>query len=331
MRQKSLFQTASNTLTLAFILAAVLLAASSQEALAQKKPQDVPTVQARSVRREAASFGRLEVSTNPGNYPLIIDGQQSGTTGPEIRSLDLQPGKHTVEIVFPSGRHWVREMNVAAGRKQCIALNYKPHPACAVSIGAPLKVGEGDLITFTADVTDAGTLPVNYNWTVSPSSARIIGGQGTPTITIDSTGLGSAQVTAVLNIANNSSDPICQCKQTAQKATSVVSTPPPVIQPRRFDDFPSLSFDDDKARLDNFAIELQNTPGATGYVVIYGGRAARIGDTNRLGARAQNYLIGTRGIDASRIKLINGGIGDRTAFELWVVPRGAQPPQFGRK
>jgi hypothetical protein len=295
---------------------------------AQRKTEANVT-QARSIRREVPSFGRVEVSTSPGNYPLLIDGQQAGATSPAVRALDLAPGKHTVVIIFPNGRRWTRELNVAAGRKQCITLNYKPRPACALTIGAPAQVGEGSLITFAAEVVDAGSSPLNYQWSVSPSSARIISGQGTSTITVDSTGAGGAQVAAVLNVADGARDPLCQCKQTAQKATSVVGTPPPIIGSRRFDEFPSLSFDDDKARLDNFAIELQNAPGAVGYVFVYGNRAARPGETTRLGARAADYLVNVRGIDAGRVKVINAGPGDRNAFELWVVPRGARPPSPG--
>lgn len=287
----------------------------------------------RSTRREVPNFGRVEVTTNPGSYPVLIDGQANGTTSAAMRAIDLEPGRHTIEIAFPNGRRWTRELNVVAGRKQCINLNYNPPPACTLAVGSPARVGEGETIVFKADVTGADRLPVNYVWSVSPSSARILSGQGTPTITVDSTGLSRDRVTAVLNVANGASDPICQCKQTAQSATDVLA---PVLAPiasRRFDAFPSISFDDDKARLDNFAIELQNNPGATGYVVVYGNRFNNRAtlDANRLRERAQNYLTATRGIDANRLTVINGGLSDRSYYELWVVPKGARPPQLGAR
>jgi len=38
-------------------------------------------------------------------------------------------------------------------------------------------------------------------------------------------------------------------------------------------------------------------------------------------------LVSTRGIDASRIAVVNGGVRDVDTFELWVVPKGATPPR----
>ncbi|MEJ7714107.1 MAG: hypothetical protein WKF84_30750 [Pyrinomonadaceae bacterium] len=276
----------------------------------------------RVTRRETPKFGRIEVVTNPGTYALLVDAQPAGTTGPAVRFLDLDPGHHTVEIVFPNGRRWTREFNVVAGRRQCVELNFKPQEPCVLTISAPSNISEGDVVTFAADVTNNGKLPLNYSWRVSPESARILSGQGTPTITVDSTGLGSQRVTAILNIDDRATDPLCACKQEAQGNT-IVSAPsaPPLITPRRFDEFPSLSFDDDKARLDNLAIELQNSPGAVAHVLVYGNKA------NRLGARAQSYLVATRGIDASRVRVVNGGLSDVNYIELWLVPRGAKPPQ----
>jgi hypothetical protein len=102
---------------------------------------------------------------------------------------------------------------------------------------------------------------------------------------------------------------------------------PPPVNARRFDEYPSIAFDDEKARLDNLAIEMQNDPNATGYVYVYGGRNSRPGQADRLGSRAKDYLTNSRGIDASRLVLTNGGYRETDYFELWLVPQGAQPPQ----
>lgn len=316
------------TMASSFVFFAALLAVTPCTAQTLAK-EARPT---QSVRREVATFGRIEISTNPGSYALSVDGQPAGTTGPAVRFLDLQPGRHTIEVIFPSSRRWTREFNVVAGRRQCVALNFKPQEPCELTISAPANINEGDVVTFAADINHPGKLPLNYTWRVSPASARILSGQGTPTITVDSTGLGRQSVTAVLNIDDRASDPLCACKQQAEGKTVVAAAaPPPPPTPRRFDEFPSLSFDDDKARLDNLAIELQNSPGATAYVVVYGGRTNRPGEANRLGSRARDYLVATRGIDASRIVMVNGGSSDLNYFELWIVPRGAQPPQPGRR
>ncbi|HEY0006357.1 MAG TPA: hypothetical protein VGB17_16365 [Pyrinomonadaceae bacterium] len=279
------------------------------------------------------NYGRLRVSTNPGGFDLRIDKQPLGATTLSVRELDLSPGKHTVEIQFPNDILWTRELIVDPGRIYCIALNHTPttftvtKSPCPypVNVSAPSNVNDGDVITFSADATYGGSSALNYTWTVSPASARIISGAGTPTIMVDSAGLGGQRVTAVLVVDDGSGDR--NCRQAAQAATEITTLPMPVITPKKFDEFPSVAFDDDKARLDNLAIELQNTPNAQGYIIVYSGRRSRPGQADRLGARARNYLSNTRGIDASRIVIVNGGVRETDTFELWIVPQGAQPPQ----
>ncbi len=51
--------------------------------------------------------------------------------------------------------------------------------------------------------------------------------------------------------------------------------------PVKFDEFESLAFDDDKARLDAFAIELQNQPDSQGYIIMYQG-------TDKLSMKSRN-------------------------------------------
>ena len=100
-----------------------------------------------------------------------------------------------------------------------------------------------------------------------------------------------------------------------------------VIVAREFDECDNCTFDDQKARLDNLAVELQNDPSTIGYVIAYGGRLSPIGQTARLMTRARDYLINERGIDGSRIVIINGGFRESDSVELWIVPRGATPPR----
>ncbi|MDT7688269.1 MAG: hypothetical protein QOJ70_2361 [Acidobacteriota bacterium] len=279
--------------------------------------------------------GRIEVSTNPGGYPITIDGQPAGETTDYVRAIELEPGTHTVDIQFPNNTRWSQVFNIIAGRKNCIALNYRPRtidiPAVPVSpcpypvnVTAPASVADGDIVTFTADVGYTGPSALNYTWTVSPPAARILSGVGTPTITVDSSGLGNRRVTAILVVDDGSGDR--SCRQTAQAATGV-SALPSITPAKRFDEFPSVAFDDDKARLDNLAIELQNNPGATGYIVAYAGRNSRAGEADRMGKRAADYLSATRGISRDRLMVVNGGYRDANTFELWLVPQGAEAPR----
>jgi hypothetical protein len=75
------------------------------------------------------------------------------------------------------------------------------------------------------------------------------------------------------------------------------------------------------------AIELQNNPGATGYVIAYAGRNSRAGEADRMGHRALDYLSVTRGISRDRLVFVNGGYRETNSFELWLVPKGAEPPR----
>lgn len=103
--------------------------------------------------------------------------------------------------------------------------------------------------------------------------------------------------------------------------------------------------EDAKARLDNFAIQLQEDPSAKGYIIFYGGKSYRSNIYNkrtkrympvellprRGEARARmspwiDYLIESRAILASRIQLIDGGYREDPAMEFWIAPSGAKPP-----
>lgn len=116
-----------------------------------------------------------------------------------------------------------------------------------------------------------------------------------------------------------------------------VDVVPPAIQ--LFDRFGDTCCDDEKARLDNFALALANQPGALGYIVFYGGRRQnypycwsarqrlqRRGEAQARAARIKPYLVYNRGIDSARVFVIDGGYRESWTAELWIVPLGASPP-----
>ena len=102
----------------------------------------------------------------------------------------------------------------------------------------------------------------------------------------------------------------------------------PSAAPRRaqkYDEFGRLGHCDLTARLDNFAIELQNNPRAKGFVVSYDARGKRRGLNLKV---SRFYLVNLRGIEPGRVVAIEGGSreSDEAVTELWVVPEGAEPP-----
>ena len=100
----------------------------------------------------------------------------------------------------------------------------------------------------------------------------------------------------------------------------------------KFDEFGDINCEDEYARLDNFAVQLQNEPSAQGYIIFYGGRRfrsrlPRVGEAAARAGRLKPYLVSRRGIPAERVVVINGGYRENFSVELWIVPPGAEPPK----
>jgi len=192
-----------------------------------------------------------------------------------------------------------------------------PRPVCPnVSISCPTNVVIDQPITFTSNVT--GGIPASapiYNWSVS--AGTIIEGQGTPTIKVATTGLAGETVRATLTMGGlplNCSD------------SCAVQVPIPPAKCRKFDEFPDIARNDEKARLDNYGIELQNDPTSNAYVTVFPGRSSKSSDVQRHVARIVDYLVNSRGIDGSRIVTRVGPMRDELMVELWACPQGITPP-----
>ena len=280
-----------------------------------------------------AKQGVVKILTNPGGLLLTIDGKPHGETLEDFREFYLDPGVHNVVVRLPNGTLWTREIEVNAGRIKCVKVEYKPLPPppkspCPfpVNISAPSNVAEGEIITYAADVNYTGNTPgLKYNWVLSPATARIMSGAGSPTISVDSTGLGGQRVIATLTVDNGSPDPACA--QTAQAVAVVAAIEKKVLVAREFDECNNCTFDDQKARLDNLAVELQHDPSVYAHIIAYGGRTSPIGQVEKLMTRARDYLINERGIDGARIIVVNGGFREGDSVELWLVPAGASAPR----
>lgn len=157
-----------------------------------------------------------------------------------------------------------------------------------------------------------------YNWVVS--AGRIARGQGTREIDVDTTGLAGQAVTATVIIGGYSSS----CS-TANSTTSVVKRAPDPA--RKIDEFGAMVRTEDQyARLDNYAIELQNDPTTRAVLLFYAGKRSRKGAIEALTAQTMKYLTNTRGLDPARILTHDGGFRDNGLIELWIVPPGAELP-----
>jgi hypothetical protein len=105
-----------------------------------------------------------------------------------------------------------------------------------------------------------------------------------------------------------------------QRKPQVVADAPDVPVPNafKFDEFSKIAGCDMKARLDNFAIQLQNAPTAAGSIVTYSVPTNGRNYGRDLAARARDYLVQVRGIDASRIVTIDGGQRNNLTTQLWI-------------
>ena len=192
----------------------------------------------------------------------------------------------------------------------------RPQPVCpSVSVSCPEAGKEGAPVTFTAELS-GGTrgIPPTYNWTIT--AGRITSGQGTPSITVDTTGLAGQTLRATLDIGGFGMPCPASC------AVLI----PIVNKPHKFDEYYDIARNDEKARLDNYAIQLQQEPGSQGYVIVYPSRKAGPAQAQARAQRIVDYLVNTRGLDTSRVVITMAPAREDWLFELWVVPEGAPPP-----
>jgi len=227
-------------------------------------------------------------------------------------------GQHTVRQFTPDGR-----LLMTMGTKNTPSdtgydgKNLDTVKRAGPPFNRPTNVAIDQPLTFSSHLT--GGIPANINpaYTWSVSAGRIIEGQGTDTIKIDTTGLGGQTVRATLSMGGYTLECSADC---------AVTIPLPKIYSRKFDEFPDISRNDEKARLDNFAIELQNDPTATAYVIVYPGRTSKRGDVQHHSSRIIEYLVHSRGLDERRIVTLVGAPREELFVQLWVAPQGSAPP-----
>ncbi len=229
----------------------------------------------------------------------------------------VQNGTYTATVEVNDGNMGKANGSATVTVADCTGCVKPPPPCPTVSVSCPSEVDPNQPITFTASVSggEAGAT-FTYNWSVS--AGTITSGQGTSTITVDTANLGGQSVTATVSIGG--ADP--SCTGTTASCTTTVKVPP--REPTKFDEYGNIRFNDEKARLDNYAIQLQQDPSSTATIIVYGSCA---GEAQQRGDRAKDYLVNTRGIEAGRITVVDGGCRADLTVQLWIVPQGSTPPQ----
>ena len=179
-------------------------------------------------------------------------------------------------------------------------------------------VQPGEPMNFTANVT--GTTEnstLEYEWTVSLGT--ISSGQGTSSITVDTTELRGVNITATVKIKGFNSN----CVDEASEIGSVAT--PPICR-CIFDEFGKLPNDEVKARIQNMYVELGNNPNAQGYILNYG-TETEITNREKQTKKAINYLK----LDSRRVTDVRCGANlysDKAVWtKIFIIPPGLNAPQ----
>jgi hypothetical protein len=173
-------------------------------------------------------------------------------------------------------------------------------------------------LSFKANVSanDSKIRPTFF-WMVS--QGQIVSGQGTDTIAVELPQGASGEVSAKVEVHGYSLE--CPAESSAAYTKTTVG-----VTHFKLDEFGDIRIGDSKARLDNFAIELQTDPTLQAHLVVYGGRLSPRGTAAKRAEWLKNYLVNTRGLDPARINTVDGGFRNELSGELWLSPLGAPAP-----
>ena len=173
----------------------------------------------------------------------------------------------------------------------------------------------GSTVIYKANVQGGDSLVTpKFNWTVNVG--KITSGQGTSEVSVEAEG--NNTITVTVEVTGYASE----CPNKASN-TMIVEH---VGLARKFDEYHDLKFNEERLRLDQFAITLHNEPGAMGCIIVYDAKGARKPAARARGDRAKNYLVKERGLPEGRIVIVNGGSRDTRTAELFIVPFGAVLP-----
>lgn len=95
---------------------------------------------------------------------------------------------------------------------------------------------------------------------------------------------------------------------------------------RLFDKLSNANWEEAMARMDAYAIQLQNEPNSIGVIIVYGGQQGMRGEAQAWGKCFKDYMINRRGLDAGRIVLLDGGYRESPTVEMWLSGGKAYMP-----
>lgn len=176
-------------------------------------------------------------------------------------------------------------------------------------------IREGESIPLSVAVTGGDTtVAPTFVW--STSSGIISTGQGTRNISIDSTGAAfDRQITASVWVSGYAAECQSQFSETVKVAGPG----------RKVDEFAELTPDLEAERIKNLTDSLYGVNDNT-FVIVYAGRNSVRGYATPALKRIKAQIV-ANGVTSDRIGIIDGGFREEAAYELWIVPVGADMPK----
>lgn len=208
-------------------------------------------------------------------------------------------------------------LSVSAQEKPKTEPSPPPNPCPQFELRAPQAriVRDGENIAFSVSLAggDASVVPT-FVW--STSAGVIQSGQGTRNIRVDTTGAGmDRQLRVDIWVGGYPAE----CPLTGSSALQIAGPATRVAV------FGELPVEKEIEELRSFADAI-SASSDNAYVFGYAGRNNARGYTNLALKRIKTQLL-TNGIPYERLALIDGGFREQPAFELWVVPVGADAPK----
>ncbi len=176
-------------------------------------------------------------------------------------------------------------------------------------------VREGEQIGISVAV-NGGDTSVTPTFVWSTSAGIIASGQGTRNISIDSNGAAiDRQITASLWVSGYPAECASQFSETVKVAGPA----------RKVDEFVELTPDLEAEHIKNLTDSIYGVNDNI-FVITYAGRNSPRGYATAALKRIKAQIV-ANGVTSDRIGIIDGGFREEPAYELWVVPVGADMPK----
>lgn len=100
-----------------------------------------------------------------------------------------------------------------------------------------------------------------------------------------------------------------------------------IFRTRPFDEFMDMPYEDSRARLDNFAIQLAQDPEWKGYVIVYAAKRTAPDRAKGYARRFKEYVSKHRVVPSEKVHAMYGGYRDYLTVELYLFRQDIPPPK----